>query len=352
MYTYAGNIHIHSSYSDGSGTINQIAAAASVAGISYIIITDHETLQGLPEEGFRHGVAVLVGAELNRNCCHYLALGLNEVVERNEECPQEIIERVRDLSGIGFIAHPFERGSPYIDGGRSYPWTNWPVENFTGLEIWNYSSHWRGRADSISRALYWFIFNRNGAMDGPPGECLQLWDCFTGHGRRVVGIGGTDAHAARRRFGFIPLVIFPYEFLFRTINTYICLENPLSKDFEPAKKQIYAALREGRCYISYDRLHSGRGFSFSAACPAAEQAAVLMGDEITLKEGLYLDVHSPARRSLIRLICNGKLSEQHMGREVRFKVLIPGVYRVEVFYRPFLGRPRPWICSNPIYVRG
>ena len=29
-------------------------------------------------------------------------------------------------------------------------------------------------------------------------------------------------------------------------------------------RQIYAALREGRCYVSYDRLYPGKGFSFTA----------------------------------------------------------------------------------------
>jgi len=34
MFTYAGNIHIHSLYSDGSGTIEEIAASAAAAGLS------------------------------------------------------------------------------------------------------------------------------------------------------------------------------------------------------------------------------------------------------------------------------------------------------------------------------
>ena len=41
MFTYAGNIHIHSSYSDGSGSIEEIAKAAAKAGLDYIVITDH-----------------------------------------------------------------------------------------------------------------------------------------------------------------------------------------------------------------------------------------------------------------------------------------------------------------------
>ena len=43
MYNYSGNIHIHSSYSDGTGTIEEIANEANRAGLDFVIITDHLT---------------------------------------------------------------------------------------------------------------------------------------------------------------------------------------------------------------------------------------------------------------------------------------------------------------------
>ena len=159
MYTYAGNIHIHSSYSDGSGSIDDIAAYAAAAGLSYIIVTDHETLAGMPEEGIHRGVAVLVGAELNKESHHYLALGLERLVPGNENNPGEMVERVRRSGALGFMAHPFEKGSPYIDNGKAYRWTRFPESGFIGLEIWNYTSYWRGRVTSIPRTFYWFFFN-------------------------------------------------------------------------------------------------------------------------------------------------------------------------------------------------
>jgi hypothetical protein len=352
MYSYPGNIHIHSLHSDGSGTFEQIAAAAASAGVSFVIITDHETLHGLPEEGIRRGVVVLVGVELNRKFNHYLALGLTGTVPSDDEQPQEVIDRVQAGGALGFIAHPFEKGSPLIDGGRAYPWTRWPVNGFTGLEIWNYTSHWRGRASTVPEAIYWFLLNRKAAMDGPPPEALKLWDCYTGHGRRVVAIGGTDAHAARRRIGFIPVAIFPYRFLFRTINTYICLEEPLSGDFNLAKKQIYGALAEGSCFVSFDQLHSGQGFSFQAAGSMNQKRlSVPMGGAADYREGIELAAKSPFNRAVIRLLKNGRLIRRVDGPVLSCKAASPGAYRVEVYYRPLLGPPRPWIYSNPIYLR-
>jgi hypothetical protein len=349
MYTYPGNIHIHSTYSDGSGTLDEIAAAAASAGLQYLIITDHETLAGFAEEGFRRGVAVLVGSELNRTGNHYLALGVDKVPPRNESNPQALIDDLQAQNALGFIAHPFEKGSLIIEHGSAYPWTCWPVFNFTGIELWNYCSHWRGITDSRILLSYLFLFNRKAAMDGPPRECLQLWDCYTAHGYRVVAIGGTDAHAVRVRVGMIPVVVFPYEFLFRALNTYICLAEPLSGDFTRAKAQIHAALGQGNCYISFDQLHSGQGFSFTATTASGKKYP--MGAELAVTAPLTFDVSAPARRSQIRLLKNGKVICTRRGRNLRLRVTAPGVYRAEVYYHPCFGAPRPWIYSNPIYLR-
>ena len=147
MYTYAGNIHIHSTYSDGEKTVDQIAADASKAGLDYIIITDHETLAGKKEEGIRHGVVVLVGIELNRRCNHYLALNCQGPLKSNDCQPQWVIDQVREQGGFGFLAHPFEKGSPYIENGKAYPWLDWPVEGFAGWRF-GITAHIGGRAIS------------------------------------------------------------------------------------------------------------------------------------------------------------------------------------------------------------
>lgn len=93
MYEYVGNIHIHSTYSDGGEKIPQIASWAAQAGLDFIVITDHKDLEGLKrkEEGYFDGVLVLVGMEINSARNHYLALDITEVVEPNDDNPQEVI---------------------------------------------------------------------------------------------------------------------------------------------------------------------------------------------------------------------------------------------------------------------
>ncbi len=347
MYIYAGNLHIHSSYSDGSGSIEEVAAAAADAGLSFIAVTDHRVLTGLREEAFINGVAVLVGVELNRDSNHYLAFGLSKVPVIDEDDPQQLIDWVRNAGALGFLAHPFEKGSPYIEKGRCYPWQVWPVFNFNGLEIWNYSSHWRGRHPSLFRTLYYFFLNRKAAMDGPPPELLRLWDCYNAAGYKVTAIGSTDAHAFPYQLGPFKMELFPYAYLFKTINTYICLGERLSTNFAEAKKQIYGALGSGSCYISFDSLFPGKGFSFYGEVKGRQ---VAMGQTLVSPGRCFLRIEAPTERALLRLLHNGRVIESSKGSSLAISVTEPGVYRAEAFFKPRLGKARPWIYSNPIFI--
>ena len=46
-HDYVGVIHIHTRYSDGAGTIEEIARNANAQQLDYLIVTDHNTLKAL-----------------------------------------------------------------------------------------------------------------------------------------------------------------------------------------------------------------------------------------------------------------------------------------------------------------
>ncbi len=348
MYNYPGNIHIHSNYSDGSGSVEQIAESASAAGLMFVVISDHETLAGLPEESIRHGVVILVGVELNRLHSHYLALDLTQLIEPDEDNPQRVIDRVNEAGGFGFIAHPFEKGSPYLEKGKAYPWKTWPVFRFNGLELWNYTSHWRGRHPSALKTLYWFFFNRKAAMDNPPRELIELWDCYTSAGHRVTAIGSSDAHASIYNLGFIKIPIFTYRYIFSTLNTYITLPEKISNNYQTAKRQVVDALINGHCYLSFDSLAPGGGFSFYAE---DSRDVYFMGSALQYRQGITLHLNAPRKNnSILRLLKHGRVIRTAEETSLAFSPGGPGVYRVEVYYKTRFGRPRPWIYSNPIYI--
>jgi hypothetical protein len=149
------------------------------------------------------------------------------------------------------------------------------------------------------------------------------------------------------RFGPLRREIYPYEFLFRAVNTHLLLEEPLGNDLERDRQQIVEAIGRGRGWVGYDMAYSTRGFRFTVQ---ADRRGTI-GDEMPLGLGATLQIQTPAR-CRIRVICHGEvLAEVKSEKNLTFIPSAPGAYRVECTIE-HLGRERGWIYSNPIYLRG
>jgi predicted metal-dependent phosphoesterase TrpH len=99
---------MHTNYSDGTGTVEELARAAKQAGLQWIIITDHDDLRAAPAAGWLHDVLVIVGHEITPDRNHFLALNINEVID-NTLSPQQFVDQVYERGGFGIIAHPMSK---------------------------------------------------------------------------------------------------------------------------------------------------------------------------------------------------------------------------------------------------
>ncbi|MBS3977648.1 MAG: CehA/McbA family metallohydrolase [Syntrophomonadaceae bacterium] len=348
MWEYIANLHVHTNYSDGSGSVRDIVHAAENAGIDVVGITDHSTLAAWErgEEGWHGAVFVLVGVEINQAINHYLAFGIENLVADDDALPQNVINKVHQMGGIGFIAHPYEKGSPLIESGRSFPWTDWQVKDYTGICIWNYTSQWRDSIRSASEALWRVYIAPNNPIKSACPGALWRWD-QENLKRQVVAIGGSDAHAVQVKYGPFKPVIFPYEFLFRCINTHILTGTPLAGNHPNDRQILLTALAQGHCFIAFDYYYPARGFRFQAVND--HQLLSVMGDTCPLSPGVALEVALPYPGE-IRLIKNGQLTVVQKGSKAGWRIAEPGVYRVEVWKRVYGLKSMAWIYSNPIYV--
>lgn len=347
-FEYVGNLHIHSRHSDGAGSVLEIARSADRAGLDFIILNDHEHMTDslhVEEEGIYDRVRVLKGLEIGRRYHHYLAYGLSEMVRGDGLSPQEVIDRVNQQGGFGFLAHPFEKGMPFREKSISYTWNDLSVTDYAGICIWNFSSRWKERVKGPLQGLFLILF-KAWTLRGPSRKTLAFWDRQCQQ-RRVVAIGGSDSHGAGFRLGGLRFVPLPYEYTLNSINVHLLLKTPLSKDFFEAKTQAYEALREGHLFIAHENLKRATGFRFYYR---DEEGSILaMGDEGPFKRGA-LFVECPAGGQ-IWVVKDGVHLKECRGGGASMRIEEKGVYRVEVYRRvPFFGL-RPWIFSNPIYLR-
>ncbi|MBN1847106.1 MAG: histidinol-phosphatase [Deltaproteobacteria bacterium] len=347
-HEYIGNLHIHSHYSDGAGSVAEIADAANRVGIDFIGFNDHEYLAeslNLADEGFYGNVVVLIGHEIGKRYHHYLAYDLRKRVLSNHSDPQKVIDQVNAQGGFGFLAHPFEKGMPFKEKSIAYTWNDLSVTSYTGVCIWNFSSRWKERIKTLFHGLFFLAFKHQ-TLKGPSRETLSFWDgqCQK---RRVVAIGGSDAHGSDFHVGSIRFRPFSYDYLLKTINVHVFLSRKIHKDFKEAKKDIYDAIRQGRLFIANNHISPARGFRFYFI--SKDGSELFMGEEDHFKEG-DLVIKLPSH-GVIRLIRNGILAEQWEGKKAVHKIQAKGVYRVEVHKPLFLFGKRPWIFSNPIYFR-
>ncbi len=347
-FEYLGNLHIHSRHSDGAGDVPEIARAAARVGLDFICLNDHDFLADkiyLEEEGFYDHVLVLVGLEIGRHDHHYLAYNLIEKATGDNLRPQEIIDSVKEQGGIGFLAHPFEKGMPFFQRSVAFRWNDLSVKGYTGICIWNFSSRWKERVGSFAHGIFYLLL-KHVTLRGPSQETLSFWDAACRE-NVVSGIGGSDAHATDFKWGPIQFRPFSYEALLNTINIHILLSKELATEVKPAKKQIYGALKSGRLFVAHDGLRPARGFRFDFI--ADQGPRLTMGEEGRFQQGTLM-IKTP-RAGKIRLIKDGALTGQWLETEATYRVEGKGVYRVEVFCKVPLFGWRPWIFSNPIYLR-
>jgi len=386
FYDYAGAMHVHSTYSDGAGTVGEIAGAANRAGLDFLVLCDHSSLQARAdgEDGWRGRTLVLIGTEVTTDTGHLLAL---DVPASFLPAPDDALAAQRAIQGsggLGFVALPCDLKDHWRDFSR--------LEEGIGLEVFNLSAIARAKINLPALAAVWRRYRGRrpqsafSLVSARPAPELRLWDRLTAPprpglpARRVVGIGSLDAHAVMK-FGRRSLPIPTYDQVFRTLRTHLVTSQPLSHGEGPTRGRqaarerdealVHAALAAGHCYMAYDNFADPAGFTFEAQ-PAAGTPPprfssplplAVMGDDLLLpavaaseRPAFVLTAQAPRTRSLVRLYRDGRLVAAARGGRLEYAVDRPGVYRAEVFlYRHRLGGlclgAKPWIFSNPIYVQ-
>lgn len=327
---YKGVVHVHSFLGGhSSGTFSDIIAAAKANQLDFVIMTEH-TEQDFDTAAMtlkdRHGGVLFVNG--------------NETAAANGD-------RVLALpDNVSIAAYPEN-------------FQNWNAPGLSGVEVYNVYTNTR-HANPIT-AFFDVLWSHRAYPDllfglyyERPTEGLKKWDQALAHAR-LTATPGNDAHAniglslqdgTGKTWAGIQLD--PYSTSFRLVRLHILIDS--SKTLDTA--QLLNAIKAGHCFIGFDLFGDPSGFRFEASSSAGQTA--IQGDEITLQNDTRLRIQTPVA-SRILLLKNGSviMNESDESTTKEFPVTERGVYRVEV-YLPQIERiigEKPWIISNPIYVR-
>jgi len=112
------DLHIHTNFSDGVSSPQEVVRAAIEKNIDCICITDHREIKGAIEAmrfGFDKNILVLPGIEIATKLGDILGINIKEIIPDGLSV-KETIEEIRKQGGIAVIAHPF----------------SWPLHRFRG----------------------------------------------------------------------------------------------------------------------------------------------------------------------------------------------------------------------------
>jgi len=94
------DLHLHTSYSDGTYTVEELLAKAKKAGLSCISVVDHDTTQAVPlarEKGKHLGIEVLSGVELT---CAYAGREVHILGYLINERDSALIKKLRQIRQV------------------------------------------------------------------------------------------------------------------------------------------------------------------------------------------------------------------------------------------------------------
>ncbi len=321
-----GAYHVHTTASDGRGTLEEVVRAAREAGLRYLVVADHNVRSPSRPEVL-DGVLVIPATEASTRYGHVVALGTPRALDRAER-DGDPLGAIRALGGQAVLAHPLHPRRPF---------TGWGTGPWRGFEVVSNDTAWHRvvvdrdlrRAVSAALALPWDPAAAVLRLEDDPADELARFDAEERQARRPgappahVLLCSADAHG------------YPsYRAAFEAFSMHV----PVAPTGDPARDAaaVTSALLDG-----------------SAACVFDGRAAA---DHVRLSPrpdgGLELALRAPPgpgeRR--FRLLRDGapvgRFEPGPAGGTFRCDGRCPpGDYRAEVLLDGL-----PWIFTNPVAI--
>jgi hypothetical protein len=339
--------------SDGTGTVDEVAAAAARAGVQFVIFTDHGdgTREPLAPQ-YRSGVLCIDGVEISTEAGHYVALGLPRTPYRLAGEPRDVVDDVRRFGGVGIVAHP-DSPKPEL------AWQEWDLP-IDGLEWFNLDTEWRDESTArLALAMLHYALRPApaiGALVRADRPLVARWDRMA-RARRLVGVAAVDAHARvgadAGPGGDLKIRVPSYEASFDTARIAVELAAPLTRDPVTDAAAIVAALRQAKAYGWIEAYAQAGPVEYSAR--RSDGTVVTMGDfaGASLEDLELRGAAAAPPGSELRVICDGAVAFSGPAPgPISGRVRAPAAAACRLEVRvPVGGERRPWLITNHIYGR-
>lgn len=306
---YRGDLHTHTVHSDGRRRIAEMAAAATSAGLDFLVSTDHNTNSANRAWAATEfdDLNAIAGEEVTTRHGHWLAIGLPSggwVDWRygpRESLFATYAARVRADGGLVVAAHP----------SVPLPGCAWEFgyRDVDAMEVWN------------------GLWNVDDELS------LRIWQQLLRQGRRIAAVGGSDSHMSTQPVGRPQTVVYA-----QSLGT----------------ADLVEGLRSGRCYVA-----ESDSVSLVLNASRANGVSAGPGETLKLQPGAAVTVTvqvSGAPDTSVALLTdagcvgraktdssgNGRLTWTACGGQARFA-------RVEVRRRATF--PSMVALSNPVWLQ-
>lgn len=198
-----GDLHIHSTASDGKLTAYEIATLAKEKGLDFIALANHNNYAENYHLPFADDLTFIPATEWTHYKGHMNFFGIeapfdNSFVANTKQEMRALIESVRQKGAIVSVNHPKCNICPYL----------WEDEDtFDMMEIWN------------------------GPMRGTNTRGIAWWTELLKKGRQIPAVGGSDFHKLKH---------------------FARLGNPVTGVYSPSrsKEDILLSITKGNCFVS------------------------------------------------------------------------------------------------------
>jgi hypothetical protein len=298
---YSGDLHVHSNYSDGRQSFENIFNIIKQKKLDFLFLTDHSIV---PTQFYKSEICVIPSTEITfDNLGHINIFGLKDFIDysvffkevsfdKKAEIINEILRHERNSGSLVSVNHPFHPETPFMH--------NINMENVDLLEVIN-SPYYHEEVD----------YN---------GEAVKFLDYLWLNGLKIFGTGGSDSHKplkdGRETVG-IPLT--------RIYSDGLSAENLL---YAMKKGRIYICEKEGTRIKIYNNGQE-----------------ILPGSEVTGKVKFLTKAEEDTKWHLVK---NGKIIKRKTGKEAEFEFDISEgeFYRVEGCS---VKDERITVYVNPVY---